>query len=195
MVETGGFECLGHSNWTICSPLSPSSFWNFQFVSILYWEANSYYPRGLIVRRGVFPIPKLNETGGSRCLGHSFWTICSPLSPFCSGNFQFVSSLYWEANSYYPRGPKVRKGRFSNSKTGWDRGVLVPGAFKLDDLHPFKPILFWKFSICFIFILGAQFLLPQRANSEKREFFQFQIWMIHRGLSAWGFQTGPFAAH
>ena len=28
-------------------------FWQIQFVSSLYWEANSYYPRGLIVR--VFP--------------------------------------------------------------------------------------------------------------------------------------------
>ena len=39
--ERGNFECLGHSNWTICSMCSPSCF--------SYWEANSYYPRGLIM--------------------------------------------------------------------------------------------------------------------------------------------------
>ena len=115
--EKGGFECLGHSNWTICSPLSPFCCGNFQFVSSLYWEANSYYPRGLIVRRGKSPIPELNETGVFRCLGHSNWTICSPLSQFCSWNFSFVALSYWGAISYYPSGLIVRKGRFANSKS------------------------------------------------------------------------------
>ena len=70
----------------------------------------------------------------------------------------------------------------------------MPGAFKLGHLQPFEPILFYKLSICLTFILGGQFLLPQGANSEKREFIQLQNWRIQRGLSAWGFQTGPFAA-
>ena len=76
-----GFECLGHSNWTICSPLS--LFWSakFKFVSSLYWQANSYYPRGLIVRKEHISNSKLYETEGFECLGHSYWTICSPLSP------------------------------------------------------------------------------------------------------------------
>ena len=39
--ERGNFECLGHSNWTICSMRSPPC--------LSYWEANSYYPRGLIM--------------------------------------------------------------------------------------------------------------------------------------------------
>ena len=41
MDETGGFQCLGHSNWTICSPLSTFSTCNFPFISLSYWEANS----------------------------------------------------------------------------------------------------------------------------------------------------------
>ena len=45
----------------------------------------------------------------------------------------------------------------------------MPGAFKLDHLQPFKPILFWQISKIFTFILGGHFLLPQRANTEKRE--------------------------
>ena len=107
--ETHKFECLEHSNWTICSPLSPFCSGNFQFVSSLYWEAISYYPRGLIMRKMKSPIPEMNETQGFECLGHSNWTISSPFSPFCSGNFQFVSSLYWEAISYYSRGLIVIK--------------------------------------------------------------------------------------
>ena len=70
----------------------------------------------------------------------------------------------------------------------------MPGVFKLDQLQPVKPILFPKFSNFFTFILGGQFLLPQRANTEKREFSQLQKWMRQRALGAWGIQTGPFAA-
>ena len=100
---------------------------------------------------------------------HSNWTIGIPLSSFCFGNFPLSALSYWGTISFYPRGLIVRKGSFANSRIGWDRGVWVPGAFKLDHLQPFKPILFWQFSMCFIFILGGQFLSPQRANSEKRE--------------------------
>ena len=35
-------------------------------------------------------------------------------------------------NSYYPGGPITGKGNSSNYKTGWDKGVSVHGAFKLD---------------------------------------------------------------
>ena len=69
----------------------------------------------------------------------------------------------------------------------------MPGLFKLDNLHPFEPILFEQFSICIILILGGQFLLPQRASSEKREISQLQEWMIERDFGALGIQTGPYA--
>ena len=71
----------------------------------------------------------------------------------------------------------------------------MPGAFKLDHLQPIKPLLFPNFYIFFTFILGGQFLLPQRANMEKREISQSQNKMRQRGSCAWGIQTGPFAAH
>ena len=48
-------------------------------------------------------------------------------------------------------------------ETNW----MNPGKFKLEYLQSFEPILFWKFSICFTFILGAHFLLPQRPIMEK----------------------------
>ena len=137
----------------------------------------------------------MDKPEGFQCLRHSNWTTCSPLSTFCYDNFQFASPLYWEANSYYPRGLIVRKGNSSHSKNGYDRGISVLGTFKLDHLQPLKPILFWQFSICNTFVvLGGQFLLPQRANCEKREFSQLQKWMRQRCLSTWGIQIGLFAA-
>ena len=82
----------------------------------------------------------------------------------------------------------IGKGNSSNSKTEWDRGLSVPGPFKLDHLHLIEPILFQKILNFFTFILGGQFLLPQRANNEKRGFIQLQNWMKQRGFSAWAIQ-------
>ena len=131
---------------------------------------------------------------GFQCLGHSKWTISSPLNLFCSMGFSTFSVSYWESNSYYPRGPIMGKGDSSNFKFEWDKGFPVPGAFKLDHLQPIKPLLFPNFYNSFTFILGGQFLLPQRANNGKGEFSRLQNWMRQRGLSTWGIQTGPFAA-
>ena len=136
----------------------------------------------------------MDKTEGFGCLGHSNWTICSLLSHFCSHNFPTFSVSYWDAISYYPRELILRKGNSCNFRNGQDRGVWVPGAFKLDHLQPVRPLLFPQFSNFFTFILGGQFLLPQRANTEKREFFQLQNWTRQRGLGAWGIRIGPFAA-
>ena len=229
--ETEGFQCMGHSNWTICSSLSPFCCRQFSTFSLSYWEANSYYPRRLIMGKGnssnfkiewdkvfsvpgafklnhlqpiepilfqnifnfftfilegqfllpqranrgfsQFPNPNMDETEGFQCLGQSNWTICSPLSHFCFQIFPSFSLSYWEANSYYPRGPILGKGQFLNSKTGWDRGFSVPGAFKLGHLQPIQPILYWIFSTFFTFILGGHFLLPQTPRGPilgKRQF-------------------------
>ena len=62
--------------------------------------------------------------------------------------------------------------------------VGLSGAFKLDHILPFPPILFRYVSNFFTFILGGQFLLLQRANIEKREFSQLKKWLTQKGLSA-----------
>ena len=91
---------------------------------------------------GEFPFPYMDKIEGFQCLGHSNWTTGSPLSPFCFKFFPICSPSYWGAHSYYPRGLILEKGNSPNSRNGCDRGVSVPGAFKLDHLQPFKPILF-----------------------------------------------------
>ena len=70
----------------------------------------------------------------------------------------------------------------------------MPGAFKLDHLQPIKPLLFQYFFTFSTFILGDHFLLPQKANYQKWEFFQLQNRMRQGVFSAWDIQTGPFAA-
>ena len=98
------------------------------------------------------------------------------------------------ARGYAAREENWMNWSSSNQKSGRHRWFPVPGALKLDHLHPFKPLLFWKFSTFFTFILGGQFLSPQRANDGEREFLQLHNWMRQRRLSAWGIQTGPLAA-
>ena len=78
---------------------------------------------------------------GFQCLGHSNWTICSLLSPFCSENFPTFHSYAPEPISFIPQ--ENEKMEFSQPK--WGTGVWVPGAFKLDHLQPVEPIFFWKF--------------------------------------------------
>ena len=75
-------------------------------------------PEGQLWEKGVLPTPKLDETEGFGCLGHSNWTICSPLHLSHSQIIPSFLPSYWEAISYYPRGPIMGKGSSSNSKTG-----------------------------------------------------------------------------
>ena len=82
-------------------------------------------------------------------------------------------------------------------------GVAVRGVVNLvrvgvSQVHSFLPCallsqFYFEIFHLFHFHTGGQFLLPQRANNEKREFTQLQKWTRQRGLSAWVIQTGPFA--
>ena len=103
----------------------------------------------------------MDETEGFQCLGGSNWTICSPLSQIHSEHFQTFSLSYWGPILITPEGQLWEKGNSCNFQYGWDRGVSVPGAFKLDQLQPFKPLLFWEISNFFTFILGSQFYYPR----------------------------------
>ena len=96
-------------------------------------------PEGQYWEKGNFSTPKLDETEGFLCLGHSNWTICRLLSHFCCQTFTISSFSYWKANSYYPRGLIMEKWNFPNPKTEWDRGVCVPGLSNWTICSPFSP--------------------------------------------------------
>ena len=71
---------------------------------------------------------------------------------------------------------EVRYIRFKvqDWKIGQDMGFSVPGAFKLDNLHPFKPLLFLEFSKIFTFILGPISYYPREPIMEKGNFANFK---------------------
>ena len=91
-----------------------------------------------------------------------------PFKPLLFQQFFNLSTFIQGGQFLLPQRAKWRKGNSSNSEIGWDRGAYLPGAFKLDHLQPFEPILFWNFSIFFTFILGGQLLLPQRADQWEK---------------------------
>ena len=115
------------------------------------------------------------------------------MAPFVLKLFHLFHFHTGEPFLITPEGKLSEKGNSPNSRIGWDRWILMSGVFKLDHLQPNQPILFWYFCTFFTFILGSPFLLPQRANYQKREFSQHQNWMRQMVFSAWDIQTGPFA--
>ena len=61
-------------------------------------------------------------------------------------------------------------GKRDSSKSEWDPGVPVLGAFKLDHLQPVKLILFQKISIFLPFILGSSIsYYPRERKMGKRD--------------------------
>ena len=87
LAEIGDFQCLGHLNWTKCSPVSFSCARIFPTFWLSYWEPILITPEVQLWERGNLPTSKLDETEGFRRLGHSNWTKCSPLSSSCAKIF------------------------------------------------------------------------------------------------------------
>ena len=122
--------------------------------------------------------------------------MCS-FRPFQNSTFSFSNKLLLrcpfsrEGTNSAPKRVRDRKGeeRFT---TKCIRHGLLNGF----GIHTgtFAVYFLTFFSNYFTFILGSPFLLPQRANNQKREFSKLQRWMKQRGFSARGIQTGPFAS-
>ena len=71
LSEAQGFECLWHSNWTICSLLSQFCSLNFPTSTSLYWEAQFLLPQ----REGGWKWENGNLPTWVRHRGLSVWGI------------------------------------------------------------------------------------------------------------------------
>ena len=183
-----GVSVLGAFKLDHWQPVEPILFWNFSNYFTFILGANSYYPRGLIMRKGNSHNSRNGQDWGDCVPGAFKLDHLHPVKPILFSKFYNFFTFILEANSYYPRGLIMRKGNSPNSRNWVIRGVSVPGAFKLDHLQPIKPILFPKCYNFFTFMLGGQFLLPQRGEGWKRENGFLTTWVWHRSLSAWGIQ-------
>ena len=116
------------------------------------------------------------------------------IKPLLSRNFSIFSTFILGGQFLLPQRANNGKGDSSNPKldetegfqclgpSNWSICILL-SHFCSDNFPTFSPS-YW----------GGQFLLPQRANMQKREFPQLQNWMRQWVLSAWGIHPGPFAA-
>ena len=86
MDKTEGFQCLGNSNWTICSPLSHFCYDIFATFTLSYWGTIFYYPRGPIMGKGN----SSNSKTEWNSLNH--FTICYVFA-ICSMPPNFVSLI------------------------------------------------------------------------------------------------------
>ena len=73
-----------------------------------------------------------------------------------------------EPNSYYPRGREAEREKRESARNGWDTGVSLPWASKLDRLRPLELNFFQKISTIPTFILGAPFsYYPRELQMDK----------------------------
>ena len=56
-------------------------------------------------KREILPTPNMDKTEGIPCLGHSNWTMCSPLSHFCSKIF---TNFSFRQGSPFPIFPRLK---------------------------------------------------------------------------------------
>ena len=148
--------------------------------------------------------PSIDETEGFQCLGHSNWTICSPLSLFCSENFQLFHLYIERPILIYPWQRRAENGKREYYKHWWNRGISLPGAFKIGPFAALEAHFVQKRPIPY-------YHSERKAENEKREITRVQFikgcpskrptlmnctqkLMWNRGLSASGIQTGPLAA-
>ena len=128
--QTEGIQCLDH-----LQPIKPILFLNFSnFFTFILGSQFLLPQRANYGSWENFPSPNMDKTEGFQCLGHSNWTICSPLSPFCSEIFPTFSLSYWGAHSYYPRGLILGVGGISHlpiwmRKSGFSALGIQTGPF------------------------------------------------------------------
>ena len=140
------------------SPLRQFCFNIFPTFPLSYWWAIYYYPRWLIMGKGNSSNLKTEWDRGFTVPGAFKLDHLQPIERLLFPYFCNFSTFILGSQFLYPRGPIMGKGNSSNLKSGWDRELSVHGAFKLDHLQQFEPILIWIFSYLSTFILGGQFL-------------------------------------
>ena len=135
--EPGAFK-LDH-----LQPIKPFLLLIFSIFWLSCPKAHFLYSPGKM-RKGKSP--NLSETKVFGCLGHSNWTICSQLHPFC---LEFFHNFTFLPQSPFPLLPRKNEKK-EITQTEWDKGIWEPGAFKLDHLQPIKPFC-WEFFPYFYF--------------------------------------------
>ena len=184
-----GDSVPGASKLDHLQPVKPILFWNFSNFWLSYWGVPiPYYPR----KMRKWNSPNLSKTEGFECKGHSNWTICNHLSQFCSeifptfdfhtGECQF---LITPGNGILPTWVRHRGLGAWGIQTGpfaalWAN--FVQNIFQISQLHH-------------LHTGDANSYYPRVREAENKKKGLTQKLIRPKGFSAWGIQTGPFAAY
>ena len=104
-----GFQCLGHSNWTICSLLSQFCSLNFPNLSLSYCRSNSYYPRERMAENLKMEFSKPEWDTGDSATGAFKLDYLQPVKPILLWNFSNFWLSYPRAHFLITPGGKMRK--------------------------------------------------------------------------------------
>ena len=138
-------------------PIEPILFSKFYNFFTFIPEANSYYPRGLIMRKGNSSnsrngLEREVSVPGAFKLDH-----LQPVKPILFSKFYNFFTFILGANSYYPREGMAENGKMEISQPECEIGISVSNWTICSLLSQFCSPIFPIFST---FILGVQFLLP-----------------------------------
>ena len=105
--------------------------------------------------------------------GFSAWGIQTRSLAACWANFvwkffQLFDLYTGEPNSYYPRGREAEKEKRESARNGWDTGVSLLWASKLDRLQPLELNFLQKIYTIPTFILGAPFSYYPRELKRRK---------------------------
>ena len=103
-------------------PVEPILFLNFSNFCTFILEANSYYPRRLIMRKGNSPNSKNGWYRGVSVPGAFKLDHLQPVKPILFSKFSNFFTFILGANSYYPREGKAENGKMEFSQPEPGRG-------------------------------------------------------------------------
>ena len=118
-------------------------------------------------KKGILPILKWNDSRDFQCLGHSNWTICELYGYLCSKKISFFFTFILGSQFLLPqRANNGKSGILPNSKL--DQGLSKLGAFKQFSngtiCSPFRPLRFEIFPSFSFSYWGTISYFPRQIN-------------------------------
>ena len=163
-----GFSACGIQTTSLAACLANFVREFFQLLDLYTGEPNSYYPRGREAEK--------EKRESARNVDR-----LQPVEPILSRNFSnFPIFILGSPILITPdRGREAEKEKRESSRNGWDTGVSLPWASKLDHLQPLELNLLQKISTIPTFILGAPFSYYPRELKMDKVRGKEQKWQQH----------------
>ena len=163
-----GFQCLEHSNWTICTPLGPFCWNKFSTFSLSYWGANSYYPRGPIMGKGNSHNPRKEWDSGFSVLSAFKLDHLQPFKPILSRYFYTFFTFILGSPFLLPQRTNYQKGEFCKLQIWMKQRNFSACSIQTGPLAVFWVYFVQIFSHLFHFHTGEPILITPEGQLSER---------------------------